>query len=111
GRAPTNLMRGVTIPTPCAPDPGGRCDGPGGQQRRRGDLVLWSAEGHRETSRHGGPFHQVAVPACDLGIVGEVHLMSLVAPDPAEYRKVGDRERTCHIGDLRETAVEDAVEP
>src|SRR5437867_1590343 len=70
------------------------------------------AQRHLEAALRPRPRHHRLVPALDVGIVGEVDLMALVPPGPAEDGEIGDRHlRAGGIRHLAQPLVEDAVEP
>ena len=53
----------------------------------------------------------VFVPALDVREIGQVHLVALMAPGPAEDGEIGDRHRARDELVVGEPAVEHAVEP
>jgi hypothetical protein len=50
-----------------------------------------SAQGDREAALHARTGHQLLVPALHVRKVGQIDLMALVAPGPAQDREVRDR--------------------
>src|SRR5216684_3603450 len=70
------------------------------------------AQRHLEAALGAGAGHHRLVPALDVRVVGEVDLMALVPPSPAEDREIGDRY-VIAAGELHvaEALIEDAVEP
>src|SRR4051812_25601800 len=58
---------------------------------RRTRRSRMSAQGHFEAALRAGAGHHRLVPALDVGVVGEIDLMALVPPRPAEDREIGDR--------------------
>ena len=61
--------------------------------RSAGDDSNASIQLRLHAALDGRPGHQRIVPATDIGEIGQIHLVALMAPGPAEDREIGDRQR------------------
>src|SRR5437667_12614550 len=69
------------------------------------------AQSDRETALDPRAGHHRLVPALDIGEIGQIDLVALVSPCPAEDREVGNRDVAGRELDLGEPAIEHAIEP
>src|SRR5262245_17076071 len=69
------------------------------------------AEGHRETALHARARHHRFVPALYVGEVGQIDLVALMSPGPAENREIGNRHVAAGEFSLAEPPIEHTIEP
>src|SRR5262249_52745885 len=67
------------------------------------------AEGRGETALHTRAGHDRFVPTLHVREIGQIDLVALMAPGPAEDREIGDRDLAGGEFDLAEPAIEDTV--
>ena len=72
---------------------------------RETDSLFSSAQGDLEAALDSRPGHYCLIPALDVREVGQIDLMALVAPRPAENGEIGNREIAAGELDLAEPLV------